>query len=76
MNSGNYKSYGEGRNWLAVDINSFEANNQNLENSPEMENLDSNPEMENLDRFTGIADQTFQRLIYLFNCRLSMSAKS
>ena len=32
------------------DINSFEANNQNLENSPEMENLDSNPEMENLDK--------------------------
>ena len=31
------------------DINSFEANNQNLENSPEMENLESNPEMENLD---------------------------
>ena len=32
------------------DINSFEANNQNLENSPEMENLDSNSEMENLDK--------------------------
>ena len=31
------------------DINSFEANNQNLENSPEMENLDISPEMENLD---------------------------
>ena len=32
------------------DINSFEANNQNLENSPEMENLDSNPEMQNPDK--------------------------